>query len=476
MKLIIFGTGLFYQNRKMELPKSADILVFLDNNKEVWGKVLDGKKIVSPDSVENYEYDLILLMSKRDEEMKQQLLALHVEEEKIVTWNCFEKEHEHGKFRYFCGQRLHDAKAKILIISTPLGYTGAPLTALYAAMALSGKGYEVVLCAKGGNRKFINEVVLAGVHVVLCPAIPYLEEEELFWMEQFDAVIVNTFLMLQCACMISRYRPTIWWIHECSEKYENYYTNTMNEFSEYVGQIQMTKMDIVGVSSIAKENFNFFFHDRIYQILPYGIPDKGGMVEPRQGTKNKCVFVVIGSICQRKGQREFLEAVKRLDSGNAEFWIIGAGASNEYTDNIMKIAQQHNNIKVFGELSRHEMEIVYKEIDVVVCPSLEETMSIVLTEGMMYGKICITTDKTGMADYIMHGRNGLVCEAGNVDSLYSCMQWVLENIDRADEMRMEARKTYEQYFMLDRFADQLEEILLQARQKYGEKKENSVSE
>lgn len=476
MRLIIFGTGLFYQNRKMELPKSADILVFLDNNKEVWGKVLDGKKIVSPDSVENYEYDLILLMSKRDGEMKQQLLELHVEEGKIATWDCFQREHEHGKFQLFCGSRLYNAKARILIVSTPLGYTGAPLTALYAAMALREKGYEVVLCAKEGNRKFINEVVLSGVHAVLCPAIPYLEEEELFWMEQFDAVIVNTFLMLQCACMISRYRPTIWWIHECSEKYENFYSNTIKEYSDCVCHIETAKMDVIGVSTIARDNLNAFFPGRIEQMLVYGIPDEAKEYEQSKKGREKCIFAVIGVLCERKGQREFLKASRRFKGKNVEFWMIGSNAGDKYTDNIMEMAQQYDNVKVLGELSRRDMEMAYRDIDVVVCPSLEETMSIALTEGMMHGKICITTDRTGMADYIVHGRNGLVCEAGNVDSLYGCMKWVLDNGDKLDDMRLEARKTYEQYFTLDQFADRLEGVLLQAKQKFGEKKESLMSE
>lgn len=471
-KFVIFGTGLFYQNRKLKLPQDIDIILFIDNNKEVWGKTLDGKTIVPPSSLHLYAYDKILLMSKKDEEMKQQLLALNVEEEKIITWNRFESERNQGIIHFFNGSKPCNSKGRILIVSTYLGYTGGPLTAVYAARALREKGYEVVICAQNGDAKIIEETRLTGVHVVLCPAIPYLGEAELYWMQQFDVVIVNTFIMLPCACLISSYRPTIWWLHECSDKYESYYSKTIKEFSEFISQLETAEMDIIGVSPMARDNFNIYFPGKINRVLAYGIPDERGEHEQRKNDKEKSIFAVIGTICERKGQREFLEAAEKFDRKDVEFWIIGAYTGGKYSEDIAEMAQRHDNVKVFGELSRHEMNMMYEKIDVVVCSSLEETMSITLTEGMMYGKICITTDMTGMADYITHGSNGLVCEAGNVDALYDCMQWILENNDKLDEMRLKARKTYEQYFALDQFADRLEEALLQAKKKYGEEKED----
>lgn len=475
-RCIIFGTGLFYQNRKMRLPRDMDILVFIDNNEELWGKLLDGKPIVSPNSLHNYNYDKILLMSRKDEEMRQQLLALHVEEGKIITWNRFRGEHEHGKLRLYNGRKLCNAKGKVLIISIYLGYTGAPLTAIYAARALRANGYETVICAEDGNKELISEARLAGVHVVICPAVPYLGEEELFWMQQFDVVLVNTFVLLRCACLISSYRPTIWWIHECSEKYENFYSNTIKEFADCMDQIKTAKMDVIGVSPIARDNFNAYFPGKIERMLAYGIPDEGQGYEQGKTSGEKHIFAVIGGICKRKGQRDFLEAAKRFEERDIEFWMIGSRARDRYANGVLEMAQQYDNVKVLGELSRHEMDLAYKEIDVVVCSSLEETMSIALTEGMMHGKICITTDKTGMADYIVHGRNGLICEAGNVDSLYNCMKWVLDNADKLDGMRLEARKTYEQHFTLNHFADRLEQLLLQAKQKYEDEKENTMPE
>ena len=95
-------------------------------------------------------------------------------------------------------------------------------------------------------------------------------------------------------------------------------------------------------------------------------------------------------------------------------------------------------------------------IDVIVCASLEETMSMPIIEGMMHGKICITTDMTGVAAYIDNGQNGFVVKAGDVDALAHCMMEVHQHMGELQSMREAARKTYEQNFTMEAFGNRLE--------------------
>lgn len=469
MKVIVFGIGLYYQNRRKKFPKEVEIVAFIDNNNSFWGKAINGIKIDTPLNVMNYNFEKIVLMSKHDDEMLEQLISLNIERKKIITWEQLYKKFTHGRFHFFCGNEMHGEKGRILIISTPLGYNGAPIAARYAGKALQMKGYDIILCAESGNPKFINETVAEGMNVVLCPIIPYLGKEELFWIKQFDLVLVNTFLLIQCACEISCWRPTIWWIHECSAKYANYYPDTIEKYADYIDKINTAKIDVLGVSSIARYNFNKYFPKRIQKTLSYGIEDKNYSCDQYSGAADIFVFAVVGTFCELKGQKEFIEAINLIETSkidNVEFWLIGGG-DGEYKDYITSIARSNEHVKIMGELTCNEMDIAYKSIDVVVCPSLEETMSLVLTEGMMWGKVCITTDKTGMAEYIVNGQNGLICEAGNVDSLYCCLKWVLENRKRLPQMKVNARETYTRYFSLEQFADRLEEIMIHVQSDYN---------
>ena len=88
MKVVIFGTGLYYKNRKQSLEDKVEITAFLDNDLNKTGKVLDGAEIMLPLKIKTLQYDKILLMSKETNhaEMIQQLTNLGVGKDEIISY------------------------------------------------------------------------------------------------------------------------------------------------------------------------------------------------------------------------------------------------------------------------------------------------------------------------------------------------------------------------------------------------------
>lgn len=86
-------------------------------------------------------------------------------------------------------------------------------------------------------------------------------------------------------------------------------------------------------------------------------------------------------------------------------------------------------------------------------------MSIVVTEGMMYGKACIASDKTGIAQYMEDGENGLICKAEEPADLCEKMRWIMQNQEKLSVMGSRARQTYETYFTMKAFGQRLEGVL-----------------
>ena len=121
---------------------------------------------------------------------------------------------------------------------------------------------------------------------------------------------------------------------------------------------------------------------------------------------------------------------------------------------------------MLGLLTREEIYGIFPHIDVVVCASREDSLPIVMTEGMMFGKVCITTDATGTADFIRDGENGFVVPAGDDQALKEKMEWILYHRDRLADIGRNARKTYEQYFSMDVFGANLEKALLETKSKW----------
>ena len=213
MKLIIFGIGQYYSNRKgklFELCEEAEIVGYIDNKAKA-GMTFEGKEVLKPEQMRNTVFDKILLMSKSYLQMKSQLIEL----------GFLEEEMSHGKYEFFCAERTgREREKRLLIISTDLGYNGGSIAAGYAAKELAGT-YDVVLAAPRGDKDFIHEMVADGIHILLCPAIMHLGREEQYLIEKFDVVVVNVFQMLPVACQVSALKPTLWWIHESKSVYQD---------------------------------------------------------------------------------------------------------------------------------------------------------------------------------------------------------------------------------------------------------------
>ena len=466
MKIIIFGIGQFYRNRKNELDKyigeEHQIVCYLDNSVADDTRYYDNIKMMNPVYVKDLEYDIILIMSIHEKEMRQQLVALGCVDEMIWSWERFKAEMSHGQFTHYGNFILSKTNRNVLIISTDLDYNGGTIAAVYAAKAIQSNGDNVVLAARFGNCNFIKETVKDGVNITICPAIPYLSNEELTWIKQFDVVLVNVFQMIKCACMISLIKPTIWWIHEAMHFYEE----TLLKFPEYRDKDCIKEINIRGVSRIPQKNFNSIYGHTIKETMPYGIPDEGIC-----GTTNteKLIFAIVGSVIVRKAQDDFVKAVKRLPKSlNVSFWLIGAIGEDDYCKEICQHINNDKRFKIWGNCTREQMRELYQQIDVVVCPSREDPLPIVMTEGMMYGKVCIASDATGTADFIEDGVNGLLCKAGDVESLASKMQWVIDHPERLADMRKNARKTYEKYFTMEKFAQRLDTVITETIEAYEE--------
>lgn len=471
MKIIAFGLGQYYKNRKEKLLSCAqgNIVAYTDNNELLWGGVLDEAPIVSPEDALKMECDAFVIMSSYAKEIYAQLIGMGLEESKILYWEFFYAKMVSGTKRILQGEGSNDkGKSSILIITTDLNYNGGSLAAFYAALAIKKRGYHVVLAVPECDDRLADEVTQKGISIYVCPSLPYVFEREKEWIRKFDVVFINVFQMMQSVLAISGMKPVLWWIHEPIEIMESMRTRFLN----CIPKEDFNDAAIYAVSKIPRKNFNTFYPNRIEKILHYGIPDMGQGGLTLDKNKEKVVFAIIGGVCEGKAQDIFCKAVKKLENKEkAEFWIIGQYGKGKYSEAICRMARQEKSIKMCGLMTREEIYHAFPEIDVVVCASRKDSLPIVMTEGMMFGKVCITTDATGTADYIEEGENGFIVPAEDVDALAGRMEWILAHRDKLAEIGKKARKTYEDHFTMEIFGENLERALLETKREWDLRKE-----
>lgn len=459
MKTIVFGVGNYYQEQKENIRSFNDIeiIAFSDNNPILWNQEVDGIMVIPPDMIAGCECDRILIMSIHVCDIYKQLLLLGIEEAKIIIWDRFYKGQLHTNLKIPESIRNGVCNKKVLIVSQILGYDGGAFAAIYAASALQQNGMSVILLVPGGNKKLIEETVKGGIDVIIQPSLPYIMKADKPWIGQFDAVIVNLLTMIESAYEISKFCPVLWWIHEASACYRP----VMLQYPSAKHVNDMPGIHICAVSSIAMNNFNHFFGiGRCKKILTIGIPDMANLEETIHANKDSTVVAIIGSVNSLKAQDIFLEAVLMLeDTRESEFWIIGKRYDQCFYKKIKKMAIGIKSVKILGEMTREEIDRAFHKIDVLVCASHEETLSMTVIEAMMYGKVCITTDATGVAQYIENGVNGFVIPSNNADALKEKLEWILKNITSLEGIRKNARKTYEKSFNMQVFGRNLEREL-----------------
>ena len=307
MKIIVFGTGVYWNNRKKYVLDSCDIVCFLDNNPDKWNNEIDGKMIVNPQSIYQYQFDYIVIMCKDEKSVSAQLIALGVSKDKILNWQQLRKTYLNDFWLSYseCREKVYN----IVMFSTTLSYNGGTLAAIYAVKALMSKGYKVLLCAEDCNDKLLNELLKDRLEIMLAPGIPYAINSKLKnIISSCEVVLINVLQMLPIACQLNGKKPVLWWIHEPQELYQP----TLQQYPEYLGRQLYDQENIVAVSNIAQNNFNTMFFEAINQNMPYGIPDLYNGKNEVNGESEKVTFAIIGGVTERKAQDVFLEAIDLL--------------------------------------------------------------------------------------------------------------------------------------------------------------------
>lgn len=448
MRLIIFGAGKMYQEYKEKFRRDIEIIAIIDNQADKWGKMIDGIMIYPPSYIENLKYDGVFLLSAYYHDMQLQLRKMGIPENKIYTIDShIETLLPEEPVQYYGSLCRETMRKKILVFSHALSSTGAQNVLYQAVCILRKNNYQVAVVSKSDG-VLRDRFIEIDVPVIIIRDIHSKKEEVAKLVDWSDMIFVNTLLLYDTVFEVSKYnKKLIWWIHESGEL-------------KYVGAELRTieKRDnvfIYAVSPLVKRLIWKECGDKLkIECLTYGLP-KYNVQAAHKNEQDKVIFAVIGWIGYIKGQDIFLDAVDKLPADTkkqAEFWIIGGG---ELSPDDKKIVGKYSCIKVLGEIENTKMHEIYNEIDVVVSSSREDAMPVVVTEGCMAGKLVIISDSIGTAEFIEHGKTGLIFKNEDVNELAGWMEWAVGHRMQAKQIGTASQAVYEQYFSFEAFSDNL---------------------
>lgn len=198
---------------------------------------------------------------------------------------------------------------------------------------------------------------------------------------------------------------------------------------------------IVG-SSVARRAFlaNGFAESAI-EVIPYGL--HSGRFHFR-GERGPTRFLFVGTDPFRKGIRHLLQAWERAALGDAEL-ICCVDPEVLQSKVLLRYLVRNPNVTVRRLVPHREFLRLYESVDCQVLPSLEDTFSVAIGDGMGVGKPAIVSTATGIRDLITHGLNGHVVPAGNVDRLAESLQLFAADRRRLRSLGEAAYETARRY-------------------------------
>lgn len=194
---------------------------------------------------------------------------------------------------------------------------------------------------------------------------------------------------------------------------------------------------VVVRSSYAARSFVERGHpaDRIWRISHGVNLERFKPVGEPEGDTFEVLFV--GQLSHRKGVRYAIEAFRKLDAPRKRLTFVGS--PSEETAGIVAEAVAKGDVRTTGVVPQKELPAIMSKADVMILPSLEEGLALVLSQAMACGCPVIATPATGIEDLMQNGEGGFIVPERDVDALAAKMQALADDRELRRTMREKAR-------------------------------------
>jgi glycosyltransferase involved in cell wall biosynthesis len=351
------------------------------------------------------------------------------------------------------------AAPDLLFVSHDLSLSGAPIMLFHAARwCRENDIFVVVLAPKDGPlREKLHDL---GVPVVIDPLLASGHPSFVQFARDFDCVVANSIRSKAVAPALQNEAvPVVWWVHEPGSVGEHY----LREDAELRAAFPVAEFILAPSERTAR--IYRPFTDRPVKVLHNAIPDLGVSPSEAADGRRRLRFVLLASIEPRKGQDIFAEALVSLPPElleRAEFQLAGRILDPDFWLKVDRIAAPLTNLSVTGALDHADAIGLMRNADVIVSPSRDEALPVVILEALSLGKALVATTVGGVLEILVDGEDALLVRPEAPEALAAALRRLLENPALIPQLGAKARETYERQFTFDRFGRDFREFIEEA--------------
>jgi len=222
---------------------------------------------------------------------------------------------------------------------------------------------------------------------------------------------------------------------------------------------QFFKMNIMHINKIFvfTEQGRIFFENRLggkvpIVLIPAPIDIDRFFPDSDKVFMRSGIFrlVMNARFTEYKNHKDLFDALYIVKQKGIKFQLTLIGRGGHLKGNLLKYAEElglSEDIKYIEAMPYEKMRDLYISQDILVLPSYNEAIGMVVPEAMACGIPTITSDTVGSNTYVKDGETGLVFKTGDAEDLAKSLIKMANNIV-LNKFSLEARNETERHFAL----------------------------
>jgi glycosyltransferase involved in cell wall biosynthesis len=168
----------------------------------------------------------------------------------------------------------------------------------------------------------------------------------------------------------------------------------------------------------------------------------------QHGVQDRFVTLVVAQLIPEKGIEVLLRALAKLPP-TAQVWVVGNGPDADRLARLAHDLDLDRRVRFFGLQS--DVQPYMQAADCLACPSLwSEAFGLVNVEAMASGLPVVASRAGGIPEIVTPGRNGILCDPGDVSQLTDAISSLIENPRLRRQLGRQARADAVDGYSVDR--------------------------
>jgi glycosyltransferase involved in cell wall biosynthesis len=161
-----------------------------------------------------------------------------------------------------------------------------------------------------------------------------------------------------------------------------------------------------------------------------------------------------GNLIRRKGAHWLAHIAKRIGKNICIYYTQGLRTRNDL--------EPDPHLKPIGPVPFKEMPGRYRDMDILLLPTVREGLSLAVLEAMSSGLPVVASDCSSLPEQIDDGRGGFLCPIGDVDAFADKINFLAESPKLRQEMGEYNRARVEKHFTLERMIEEYKNLFEEA--------------